>query len=89
MINWQVDIWSVGCVFAEFLNKQPLFKGKGEMDQIEKIFKFQGGCATAACDPAGQACPPSRPGPDSGTCRFAKKSGSTTSRVRNPINPIP
>ena len=38
----QVDMWSVGCVFAEFLNKQPLFKGRGEMDQIDKIFKLCG-----------------------------------------------
>jgi len=38
----EVDMWSVGCVFAEFLNKQPLFKGRGEMDQIDKIFKLCG-----------------------------------------------
>eukprot|EP00658_Telonema_sp_P-2_P065850 TRINITY_DN55002_c0_g1_i1.p1 TRINITY_DN55002_c0_g1~~TRINITY_DN55002_c0_g1_i1.p1 ORF type:complete len:318 (-),score=48.75 TRINITY_DN55002_c0_g1_i1:173-1078(-) len=40
--SWAIDMWSVGCVFAEFLNKQPLFKGQAEMDQIDKIFKLQG-----------------------------------------------
>lgn len=34
----EVDMWSVGCLFAEFLTKEPLFAGKGEADQIDKIF---------------------------------------------------
>ncbi|CAG9534728.1 unnamed protein product [Cercopithifilaria johnstoni] len=33
-----VDMWSCGCIFAEFLKLKPLFPGKGEMDQINKIF---------------------------------------------------
>ncbi|VDN06556.1 unnamed protein product [Thelazia callipaeda] len=33
-----VDIWSCGCIFAEFLKLKPLFPGKGEIDQINKIF---------------------------------------------------
>ncbi|MFH4978448.1 hypothetical protein AB6A40_005157 [Gnathostoma spinigerum] len=33
-----VDMWSVGCIFGEFLRLKPLFPGKGEVDQIEKIF---------------------------------------------------
>uniref|UniRef100_A0A914EAY7 cyclin-dependent kinase n=2 Tax=Acrobeloides nanus TaxID=290746 RepID=A0A914EAY7_9BILA len=33
-----VDIWSVGCIFGEFLKLHPLFPGKGEIDQLNKIF---------------------------------------------------
>jgi len=37
-----VDIWAVGCIFAEIaLNKQ-LFKGSSEIEQIFKIFKLLG-----------------------------------------------
>lgn len=37
-----VDIWSVGCIFAEFLTKQSLFAGHNDFDQIDKIFKLLG-----------------------------------------------
>lgn len=37
-----LDIWSVGCIFSELLNGQPLFSGEGELDQISKIFKMLG-----------------------------------------------
>ncbi|PWN32055.1 kinase-like protein [Meira miltonrushii] len=37
-----IDIWSVGCIFAELINKEPLFCGKNETDQIMKIFKLLG-----------------------------------------------
>ncbi|TKR61388.1 hypothetical protein L596_028503 [Steinernema carpocapsae] len=33
-----IDMWSVGCIFAEFLKLVPLFPGKSEMDEINKIF---------------------------------------------------
>ncbi len=36
-----VDIWSVGCVFAELLTMKPLFPGKSEIDQINRIFKVR------------------------------------------------
>ncbi|ORX35008.1 putative cell division cycle 2 [Kockovaella imperatae] len=31
-----VDIWSCGCIFAELMQGQALFPGKGEIDQISK-----------------------------------------------------
>ena len=34
-----VDMWSVGCIFAEFLLHKPLFRGKSEIDQLNQIFK--------------------------------------------------
>ena len=38
----QVDIWSVGCIFAEMVNGRPLFPGSSEADQLVKIFKTLG-----------------------------------------------
>ncbi|KAJ3447928.1 cyclin-dependent kinase 11a-related [Anaeramoeba flamelloides] len=38
----EIDMWSVGCVFAELLNKEPLFPGNGELDQLDKIFRLLG-----------------------------------------------
>lgn len=37
-----VDLWSAGCIFAEILQKRPLFMGDSEIDQIFKIFKVLG-----------------------------------------------
>jgi serine/threonine protein kinase len=35
-----VDIWSVGCIFAELILKRPLFQGEYDLDQLFKIFKY-------------------------------------------------
>ena len=40
--NTSVDIWSVGCIFAEIITKRPLFPGKNEEDQLTRIFKIMG-----------------------------------------------
>ncbi|VDO04328.1 unnamed protein product [Rodentolepis nana] len=37
-----IDMWSVGCIFAEFLLQRPLFPGKGEVDQVNMIFRDLG-----------------------------------------------
>ncbi|KVI05763.1 cyclin-dependent kinase G-2-like isoform X1 [Cynara cardunculus var. scolymus] len=37
-----IDMWSLGCIMAELLSKQPLFNGKTEFDQLDKIFKTLG-----------------------------------------------
>ncbi|KAL0580318.1 hypothetical protein V5O48_001735 [Marasmius crinis-equi] len=37
-----VDMWSVGCIFAELLLKEPLFQAKGELELISMIFKLLG-----------------------------------------------
>lgn len=34
-----IDIWSVGCIFAEFLSMSALFPGQSETDQLNKIYK--------------------------------------------------
>ncbi|XP_058192687.1 cyclin-dependent kinase G-2-like [Rhododendron vialii] len=37
-----IDMWSLGCIMAELLSKAPLFNGKTEFDQLDKIFKILG-----------------------------------------------
>ncbi|ODQ61262.1 hypothetical protein WICANDRAFT_83446 [Wickerhamomyces anomalus NRRL Y-366-8] len=37
-----VDIWSIGCIFAEMVNRKPLFAGDSEIDQIFRIFRILG-----------------------------------------------
>ncbi|KAG4999583.1 hypothetical protein AAZX31_08G076200 [Glycine max] len=37
-----VDIWSVGCIFAEMVNQRPLFPGDSEIDELFKIFRIMG-----------------------------------------------
>uniref|UniRef100_A0A1X7TN95 cyclin-dependent kinase n=1 Tax=Amphimedon queenslandica TaxID=400682 RepID=A0A1X7TN95_AMPQE len=37
-----IDVWSVGCIFAELLQHKPLFMGKSEIDELNLIFKELG-----------------------------------------------
>lgn len=37
-----IDIWSVGCIFAEMIEGRPLFRGDSEIGQIFEIFKVRG-----------------------------------------------
>jgi serine/threonine protein kinase len=34
-----VDIWSIGCIFAEMVTKRPLFPGDSEIDELFRIFR--------------------------------------------------
>lgn len=38
----KVDIWSVGCIFAEMINHTVLFPGKDRIDQWTKIYNVMG-----------------------------------------------
>jgi serine/threonine protein kinase len=46
----QVDMWSIGCIFAEMASGFPLFPGQGEGDQLMRIFQVLG-------TPDSQLCP--------------------------------
>ncbi|XP_050552571.1 cyclin-dependent kinase 11B-like [Spodoptera frugiperda] len=37
-----IDMWSVGCIFAELMNLQPLFPGSSEINQLKIIFEVLG-----------------------------------------------
>ncbi|OWF44048.1 cyclin-dependent kinase 11B-like [Mizuhopecten yessoensis] len=37
-----IDMWSVGCIFAEFLMMKALWPGKSEIDELNRIFKDLG-----------------------------------------------
>ena len=40
--GFSVDIWSLGCVFAEMALGYPIFNGKSDADQLSKIFRLLG-----------------------------------------------
>ncbi|KAF0710143.1 Aste57867_5594 [Aphanomyces stellatus] len=35
-----VDMWSIGCIFAELLNRKPLFPGTDFIDQLTRVFSL-------------------------------------------------
>ena len=37
-----IDVWSIGCIFGEFLLMNPLFPGKSDIDELNRIFKLLG-----------------------------------------------
>jgi serine/threonine protein kinase len=37
-----VDMWSVGCIFAELMTKRPIFMCKSEMEVLNKVFNLLG-----------------------------------------------
>jgi len=37
-----VDMWSIGCIFAEMVNGHALFPGDSEIDELFKIFRLLG-----------------------------------------------
>jgi serine/threonine protein kinase len=41
MYSLPIDIWGIGCIFAEMSNGKPLFRGDSEIDQIYKIFQYE------------------------------------------------
>ncbi|KAL7998732.1 putative protein kinase [Plasmopara halstedii] len=36
--NEAVDMWSIGCIFGELLNRRPLFPGTDFLDQLSRVF---------------------------------------------------
>jgi serine/threonine protein kinase len=58
MVSWQkydvaIDVWSVGCVFAEMFQGQPLFAGKNREPlelRSQSLFKFSARYPTIITD---------------------------------------
>lgn len=42
----EIDIWSIGCIFAELLLKEPLFQARNEADLLKRIFDLTGSPTT-------------------------------------------
>jgi len=47
ILSWKrytqsIDIWSVGCIFAELMGRKPLFKGINYLDQVSRIVEIIG-----------------------------------------------
>eukprot|EP00903_Cladosiphon_okamuranus_P020841 g19141.t1 len=40
--GYPIDIWSVGCIFAEMLRREPLFRGETYLQMLKLIAKFVG-----------------------------------------------
>ena len=41
--TYAVDLWAVGCIFAEMFTRKPFFLGNGyEIEQIFQIFSIMG-----------------------------------------------
>ncbi|CAH9102894.1 unnamed protein product [Cuscuta epithymum] len=38
----EIDMWSLGCIFAELLSLEPLFPGTSDIDQLGRIFSVLG-----------------------------------------------
>lgn len=37
-----IDLWSIGCIFAELLRRKPIFPGKSHTNQVQLIFEAMG-----------------------------------------------
>lgn len=47
ILSWKqytdaIDMWSVGCIFAEILGRVPLFRGSHYLEQVHKIIEYLG-----------------------------------------------
>ncbi|RPA97753.1 kinase-like protein [Choiromyces venosus 120613-1] len=70
-----VDMWSIGCIFGELLLKDPLLKGKNEVDQLSKIFDL---CGT----PTDTSWPTFRKFPNARSLKIPKSNLPPQSKIR-------
>jgi cell division cycle 2-like protein len=38
----EIDLWSIGCIFGELINKEPIMAGTSELDQLTRIYRLLG-----------------------------------------------
>ncbi|RPB19063.1 kinase-like protein [Terfezia boudieri ATCC MYA-4762] len=72
----EVDMWSVGCIFAELLTREAIFPGASEVDQILRIFALLG-VPTAASWPGYRRLPHAK------VLTFRINSGTTGSELES------
>lgn len=77
--NSKIDMWGVGCIFAEMVVGKPIFAGQNTTEQLLKIFKIMG-----TPNGTGESCQ-QWPGIDSYSLwpSFQKKLGTTYLNQRN------
>jgi cell division cycle 2-like protein len=71
----EIDMWSIGCIFAELIHHAPLFDGKGEIDQLAKIFQTLG-------SPSEDNWPGFRELPNARTVNFARQTNKIREKFR-------
>jgi len=42
LYDYQIDVWSLGCITAELYTRRPLFKGRNHIEQLQLIFHYMG-----------------------------------------------
>ncbi|KAI5782669.1 kinase-like domain-containing protein [Geopyxis carbonaria] len=75
--GFEIDLWSIGCIFGELLTREPLLQGKNEIDQLSKIFELLG-------VPTEESWPGFRRLPNAKSLTFPKTTGSLV-RSRFPL----
>lgn len=38
----QIDVWSIGCIFAELTGRAPIFPGEDYLDQVQRVIGVLG-----------------------------------------------
>ena len=69
----EIDMWSVGCIFGELLIKDAILQGKGELDQIQKVFALMG-------TPTDESWPEFTSLPSSGTFKWKSRESNEFSK---------
>lgn len=73
----EIDLWSLGCIFAELLILEPLFPGTADIDQLSRIFDVLGNLNE-------EAWPGCSKLPDYRTIQFSKVENPTGLEARLP-----
>jgi serine/threonine protein kinase len=78
-----IDIWSVGCIFAELLTRQPLFTGDDNVQLIRQIYRLLGApdpnaASGPASSPTSAAAVPSSAGAGSAASSSSSSSSSSS-----------
>jgi cell division cycle 2-like protein len=71
-----VDMWSIGCIFAELHQRDPILQGSNEVDQISKIFELCG-------VPTEASWPSFRRLPNAKSLRLPTNAAATKSLIRS------